>query len=75
MRKEFQLTDEQLESLLAAGKPVLAIALQCGNPPSPQEKANRFWQKLGEELGFEHMTAQPVPGKGPKFFTAEVATQ
>lgn len=71
MRKEFQLTTEQYKGLLEAGKPVPALALQCGTPPSPQTSANAWWEKLGVELGFDYMTARPS-SKGPRFFTAEV---
>lgn len=71
MRKQFELTDSELQSLLALSKPVPAIALNCGEPPSRQQIANDFWQRLGREKGFAYMTARPVPGKGPKFFTAE----
>lgn len=73
MREEFELTESQLEDLLALSKPAPAIALHCGEPPSPQKMANDFWQSVGQEAGFDYMTARPVPGKGPKFFTAEVA--
>ncbi len=72
MRKEFQLTNEQFSSLLEAGKPVPALALQCGMPPSPQASANAWWKKLGAELRFDYMTARPS-SKGPRFFTAEVS--
>lgn len=72
MRTEFELTDGQIEELLALSRPAPAIALHCGEPPSPQQMANDFWQQLGSEMGFDYMTARPAPGKGPKFFTAEV---
>lgn len=71
MRKEFQLTEEQYQGLMAASRPVLAIALQAGMPASPQATANAWWKKLGEELGFDYMTARPSP-RGARFFTAEV---
>lgn len=73
MRKEFQLTPEQVAALLEAGKPTPAMYLSGGEPmfDSPQENANRAWAKLGKELGFKYMTVRPVPGKGHEFFTAE----
>ena len=73
MRKEFELTDSELQDLRDLSRPVPAIALNCGEPPSQQQMANDFWQRLGREKGFAYMTARPVAGKGPKFFTAEVA--
>lgn len=69
--KEYELTQEQLDELLEACKPVPMIALQCGTPSSPQENANRAWAKLGEEMGFKHMTVQSIPGKSNRFFKAE----
>jgi len=69
-RKEFEITEEQLDTLMEACKPVPMIMLQCGDPPSPQENANSAWKSLGSNLGFDHMTVQPVSGKGTRFFTA-----
>lgn len=74
MRKEFELTDEQVKELLSISKPTPAIALQCGEPPSPQRMANDWWQGIGKELGFDYMTVRPVPGKGAGFFTAEITS-
>ena len=70
MRKRFEMTDEQLEKMLESMKPTPAIMLQCGEPPSQQERANAAWKALGDEMGFEHMTVRPN-GEGDKVFTAE----
>lgn len=70
MRKEFEMTEDQLAALLEACKPVRLIMLQCGQPSSPQENANRAWCSLGKEMGFDGMTVKPT-GKGDRFFTAE----
>lgn len=70
MRKNYEMTQAQLEKILEACKPVPAIMLQCGPLSSPQENANRAWQALGDELGFDHMTVEPT-GRGDRFFTAE----
>lgn len=70
MRKRYEMTQAQLDKLLDACKPVPMIALNCGMPSSPQENANRAWQALGDELGFDYMTVQPT-GEGDRFFTAE----
>ena len=40
MHKEFEMTDEQLATLLEACKPVPMIALQYGPVPSQQENTN-----------------------------------
>lgn len=68
--KNFEITQEQLNTLMSACKPVAMIALQCGQPSSPQENANRAWQALGNEMGFDYMTVRPN-GKGDRFFSAE----
>lgn len=67
---DYEMTEKQLSTLLDACKPVPMIALQCGSPPSQQEMANIAWKKLGDELGFDHMTVKPN-GKGNRFFSAE----
>jgi len=66
---EFEMTQEQLDRLLSACRPVAMIALQCGAPRSPQENANEAWKALAKELGFVWDTAKPSP-KGERFFTA-----
>lgn len=71
MRKEFELTDNQLSIIIGASRPVPMIMLQCGMPSSPQENANAAWCKLGKELKFDYMSVKPSP-KGIKYFTAEV---
>lgn len=76
-RREYEMTDAQREALMAAAKPVPAMFLSGGAPmfDSPQENANRAWQKLAEELGFRWDSVQPVAGKGDRFFTAEPIEQ
>lgn len=70
MRKEYTMTDEQYNKLLAACKPVPYMIIGGVIPTSPQENANRAWKVLGKELGFKHMTVKPL-GTDPKKFTAE----
>lgn len=69
-RCEYEMTREQLDRLLEAARPVPMIALQCGAPVSPQENANSAWATLGREMGFDDKTAQPLPLRGNRFFTA-----
>jgi len=71
MRKEYEMTQEQFVKILNSCKPVPLAALNCGMPSSPQENANRAWNLLGQEMGFDGMTVQPIPGKDEKYFTAE----
>lgn len=73
--KEFKLSDEQVDRLMAASRPVPYLVM-CGSlPASPQENANRVWRELGEEMGFVWDSAKPVPGKGVEYFTAKEVTK
>jgi hypothetical protein len=72
--KDFEMTQAQLDTIMTACKPVPLIALQCGMPSSPQENANSAWKRLGEEMGFNHMTVTPN-GKGERFFSAQETSQ
>lgn len=74
MRKQFFLTNTQLTRVLKASKPTPLIMLQCGVPPSPQEKANAVWKELGKEMGFEYMTVKPF-GQNQGSFTAETTKE
>ena len=71
MEKEFEMSVENFEALKEACRPVPLVALHCGGPPSRQAMANTAWKNLGQKMGFDGMTAKPVPNKGPRFFTAE----
>lgn len=72
MRREFEMTEDQLKKLLDACKPTPVMYLSGGTPmySTPQENANRAWEALGKEMGFDYLTVQPN-GKGDRFFTAE----
>lgn len=70
MRKQFEMTQEDLDRILDACKPVPYMVFGGMPPRSPQENANAAWAELGSRLGFEHMTVQPS-SKGDRFFTAE----
>lgn len=71
-RQEFEMSEEQLSALLEACRPVPYMVFGGMPPRSPQENANDAWAQLGAVMGFKPMTVQPVPGKGTRFFTAEV---
>lgn len=72
MRKEYELSQEDLDKILNAGKPVPAMFLSGGQLMfgTPQENANRAWKKMGKKYGFVWDTAQPVAGKSQRFITA-----
>ena len=65
--QEYELTEQQLQKLLDASKPTVVIK----DWPTPQENANRAWVDLGRELGFKHLTVQPIPGRDEHHFRAE----
>lgn len=69
MRQTYTMTQEQYDTLLEAMKPVPYMIVGGMAPPSQQENANRAWEKLGKELGFQYMTVRP--GGSKLEFTAE----
>ena len=68
-RVEYEMTEEDLDKILNACKPLLLIATHCGTPRSPIENANAAWRELGQRMGFDYTTAQPSGG-GDRFFSA-----
>jgi hypothetical protein len=68
-RREFEMTQVDLDTLLAAMKPVPYMIIGGYAPISQQENANNAWERLGNKIGFHHMTVRPN-GKGDRFFTA-----
>ena len=71
MRKEFEMTEADLEKILDASKPTRYMIIGTSMPRSPQENANDAWQELGNRMGFDFMTVVPT-NKGDRFFTANV---
>jgi hypothetical protein len=71
-RREFRLSNDDLERLHEAAQPVRMMALNCGVPSSPLERSDRVWQSLGMKYGFVWDTVAPIEGKGLETFTAEV---
>lgn len=71
MRREFKMSDEDLELIREASRPVPLIMLQAGMPLTPQQNANNAWSALGRKMGFKTYTAGPVEGKSEHYFMAE----
>ena len=71
MRKQYEMTQRQMNEILDASKPIPAIMLQCGPVSTPQANANRAWAALGETMGFKPMTVERVSGRSPRVFSAE----
>lgn len=70
---EYQMSPEQLRALMDEinrHDPVMVFGDHVSGS-SPQERANSAWEKLGNEMGFQNMTVQPISGKGDEFFTAD----
>ena len=68
-RKTFTMSEEDYQALLESGKPVPYMIVGGYEPSSPQENANRHWQQLGEQMGFQWDTVHPY-GSDPRTFTA-----
>lgn len=64
----YTLTPEQYAALLEASRSVPYMVVGGTVPSSPQENANRCWQRLGRELGFDWSTVRP--GRAPEQFLA-----
>lgn len=71
MRREFEMTEADLDKIMDAGKPVRYIVVGGRPPRSPQQNANAAWASLGARMGFDWETVKPVDGKEPRYFTAE----
>lgn len=69
-RTNYEMTEDDLKELLDACKPTPVMMIGGSCAASPQENANRAWQKLGKKYGFDYMTVKPISGKGQRFFTA-----
>ena len=65
------MSQAQFDTILKACQPVPLIAIQCGIPKSPQERANNAWAALGAVMGFDYMTVRPIGRGGDRFFTAD----
>jgi len=70
MRKNYEMSQEDLDTLLNACKYAPLIMLQCGMPPSPQERANNAWKAIGKKYHCDYLTIKPT-GNGDRFFSAE----
>lgn len=69
-RTNYEMSEDDLKTLLEACKPTPVIMIGNYGPASPQENANRAWAALGKKMGFDYTTVAPIQGKGTRFFTA-----
>ena len=68
-RTNYEMTQEDLDRILDACKPVPYIVIGGHAPRSAQENANAAWAELGARMGFDAMTVQP-DGRSNRTFTA-----
>jgi len=71
MRREYEMTQADMDDILNASKPVIYLVVGGRPPRSPQQNANDAWAALGRKMHFHWETVEPLPSKGPRFFTAE----
>ncbi len=73
MKKEFEMTKDELDQMIAISQGKSMPVLMIGNVITggeKQESANDFWKRLGEKYGFLWDTAEPISGKEYTFFKA-----
>jgi hypothetical protein len=68
-RVNYEMTQDDLDQIKKACKPVACMMIGGSTGPSQQENANNAWASLGKKMGFDSMTVRPS-GKGMRFFTA-----
>ena len=70
-KQKFKLTDAQLIRLGEAAKPQKTLIISNVRlTTTPQERCNKVWEELGEELGFKWTTAESFDFD-PRNFLAE----
>jgi hypothetical protein len=69
-RTNYEMTQEDLDTLLGAMKPVPYMIIGGSPPRSQQENANAAWASLGSKMGFDPMSVRPIEGMGNRHFSA-----
>ena len=74
MRQEFEMTQEEMDNIIAinkgGGDPVMFLSGGTPMGSSLKEKINQYWGILGDKYGFKPMTVEGS-SKGELFFIAE----
>lgn len=70
MKKRFDMTEADLRRILDASKPTIYMVFGNQPPLSSQDNANAAWRELGDRMGFDGMSAEPIPGAPPTAFLA-----
>lgn len=71
MKKQYRMTDEELQSVLDASKPVPYLVFGGMAPPSPQENVNRAWAAIARAHGVRQMSIGPASTGDQRDFIAE----
>lgn len=72
MKQEFEMTQQNMDDIIAINKSQMPV-MKIGNVTTGMdlaERVNSYWEGLGNEMGFKHMTVEPS-SKGKLFFLAE----
>ena len=79
MRKEFEMTQEEMNKILdinkEGGDPVMFISGGIPIGKSLQDKVDDYWDTLGIKYGFNPRTVRGPGSKGKLSFTAELLKQ
>lgn len=73
MKQEFEMTQQNMDDIIAINKNMPPV-MKMGDKWSGldlEERVNAYWEKMGNDMGFKHMTVEPS-SKGSLFFIAEV---
>ncbi|QIY82533.1 hypothetical protein HER18_02735 [Chryseobacterium sp. NEB161] len=66
-KQKFTISDENFQKIIQinkeGGDPVMYISGGTPIGKSLQEKINDFWEDLGNEMGFDWKTIQPIDNK------------
>jgi len=72
MKQEFEMSEEQLQAIYDISRnqtPVIYVGVWLGTD-NRQEKANKLWKTMADEMGFVWDTVEGS-SKGKKFFLAK----
>lgn len=69
-RQTFTMTAEQYAKMLQLSRPTAYLVMGGRPPMSVQERMNRAWDELGDEMGFIGSSARAIGSGDPKRFSA-----
>jgi len=69
-RQEYEMTEDEFESIKKASRPVPAMKIGDYTPSTPQENANTVWKRIAKNHGVKWDSIQPLSNKGPRHFSA-----